>query len=118
MASVIQPTHFCKKCGAFWILHPGDGGWSLFSRRCGTCCDNVAMGEQIETLPTLTMHPAAEQLMKFFAFNHLPPLLASVSAPFGELAWRIAFGPQNAEATVALRKLLEAKDCAVRAALA
>lgn len=57
--------------------------------------------------------------MQFFAHAHLPPHLAAVSAPFGELAERIVQElPRNPERTVALRKLLEAKDAAVRALLA
>lgn len=57
-------------------------------------------------------------LMQFFEYGHLPPHLQAVSAPFGELAKKIdAELPGNAEKTVALRKLLEAKDCAVRAVL-
>jgi len=41
-----------------------------------------------------------------------------VSAPFGDLArWIIAKLPRNPERTIALRKLLEAKDAAVRAAI-
>lgn len=62
-------------------------------------------------------HPAIEQLLQFFAYSHLPPHLQEVSAPFHTLALTIADGPQNAETTTALRKLLEAKDCAVRAVL-
>lgn len=49
------PTHRCKSCGALWIDW-GDS-WSLFSIHCGKCCDNVAMGEQIEPLPTITPTP-------------------------------------------------------------
>jgi hypothetical protein len=60
------------------------------------------------------MHP----LLQFFAWEHLPTPLQEVSKPFGELAIHIASTlPRNAESTVALRKLLEAKDCAVRAKL-
>jgi hypothetical protein len=60
----------------------------------------------------------ADQLMQFFAFGHLPPKLQEISAPFGTLANLIVQTlPRNPERTVALRKLLEAKDCAVRAAL-
>jgi hypothetical protein len=62
-------------------------------------------------------HPAVKAVLQFFAFAHLPEHLQSVSKPFCELAEKIADGPQNAEATVALRKLLEAKDAAVRAVL-
>ena len=64
-----------------------------------------------------TRHPAVQAILQFFAYSHLPPFLQDASRPFGELAERIADGPQNAEATVALRKLLEAKDAAVRALL-
>jgi len=59
-----------------------------------------------------------EPIMQFFAFSHLPPHLAAVSQPFAELAQRLIDTlPRNPERTVALRKLLEAKDAAVRAAL-
>jgi hypothetical protein len=59
-----------------------------------------------------------EPLLQFFAHAHLPPHLQAVSRPFGELATFIVDNlPRNPERTVALRKLLEAKDCAVRALL-
>lgn len=48
---------------------------------------------------------------------HLPEKLKAVSEPFGILADQIAARADNPETTVALRKLLEAKDAAVRAAL-
>lgn len=62
-------------------------------------------------------HPSIAGILQFFAYAHLPEHLQAVSRPFCELAERVADGPQNAEATVALRKLLEAKDAAVRAVL-
>ncbi len=59
-----------------------------------------------------------EYLLQFFAYQHLPPILQDISRPFGELATRLTETlPRNPERTVALRKLLEAKDCAVRAHL-
>lgn len=59
-----------------------------------------------------------EPLLQFFVWEHLPPHLQEVSQPFGELADRIVSTlPRNPERTTALRKLLEAKDCAVRAVL-
>lgn len=59
-----------------------------------------------------------DPIMQFFAFSHLPPHLQAVSQPFGEMAARIVETlPRNPERTVALRKLLEAKDAAVRALL-
>jgi hypothetical protein len=60
-----------------------------------------------------------EHIAQFFACDHLPSHLSEVSRPFGELAHQIiATLPRNAERSVALRKLLEAKDAAVRAKLA
>lgn len=60
-----------------------------------------------------------DHIMQFFAFAHLPPKLQDVSRPFGELANQIVqVLPRNPERTVALRKLLESKDAAVRAFIA
>jgi hypothetical protein len=59
-----------------------------------------------------------EPLLQFFAFEHLPAHLQAASAPFSTLAHHLVDNvPRNPERTVALRKLLEAKDCAVRAVL-
>ena len=58
-----------------------------------------------------------EPIMKFFTWGHLPMKLQHVSGPFGDLALRVCDLPRSAERSVALRKLLEAKDAAVRAAL-
>lgn len=56
--------------------------------------------------------------MQFFAYEHLPQHLQEVSKPFGDLARQIDQSlPNNPEKSTALRKLLEAKDCAVRAVL-
>ena len=65
------------------------------------------------------MEQQQEHIIQFFSWDHLPEHLAAVSRPFGELAERIVLTlPRNPERTVALRKLLEAKDAAVRALLA
>lgn len=57
-----------------------------------------------------------ERMLRWFQYEHLPPTLAGVSRPFSELAHHIvATLPSVPERTVALRKLLEAKDAAVRA---
>ena len=73
-----------------------------------------------------------EHILQFFAYDHLPSHLKTISKPFCELAHSIVFGdndprggnvtsgppvPRNPDRTVALRKLLEAKDAAVRAVL-
>lgn len=60
-----------------------------------------------------------EHIHQYFAWAHLPDDLATVSMPFKALADQIIETlPRNPERTVALRKLLEAKDAAVRAKLA
>jgi hypothetical protein len=57
----------------------------------------------------------SREIMKFFQYDHLPDRLQEVSKPFCILAQRIDETlPVNAESTVALRKLIEAKDAAVR----
>jgi hypothetical protein len=57
-------------------------------------------------------------LLQFFAWAHLPEHLQEISKPFGKLAEALdASLPDNPEKTVAIRKLLESKDCAVRAVL-
>ena len=57
-----------------------------------------------------------DRMMKWFDYEHLPPHLQTVSKAFHTLAddvcSNVAPGPER---TVALRKLLEAKDAAVRA---
>lgn len=65
------------------------------------------------------MNPTpTDPILQFFEFGHLPPKLREVSAPFGAMARAIVQTlPRNPERTVALRKLLESKDAAVRAML-
>lgn len=66
----------------------------------------------------MEMHPAIAHVLKFFAFGHLPVNLQEVSRPFAELAQQVAErAPNNQETALALRKLLEAKDAAVRSML-
>lgn len=62
-------------------------------------------------------HPSIQHLLKFFTYSHLPERLQAMSKPFCELAHHVADNAEGQEATVALRKLLESKDAAVRAAL-
>lgn len=57
-------------------------------------------------------------LLQFFNYVHLPQPLQDVAKPFHDLAHLQAERlPNNPEKTTALRKLLEAKDCAVRAVI-
>jgi ferritin-like protein len=62
-------------------------------------------------------HPAVQSLLRFFEYDHLSYEKArEVSKQFHDLAHTMAEAlPDSAETTVAIRKILEAKDCAVRA---
>lgn len=60
----------------------------------------------------------ASHILKHFHFEHLPGDLQAVSRPFGEMARQFdAEIPDCPEKSAGLRKLLEAKDCMVRARL-
>ena len=64
------------------------------------------------------MHAATENILKFFEYEHLPPEIQKVSKDVCVLAHYMADTiPEGPELTVGLRKLLEAKDCFVRAKL-
>ena len=64
------------------------------------------------------MEQPTEPILQFFSYAHLRPDLAEVSRPYSEQAARLVETvPRNPERTVALRKLLESKDAAVRAVL-
>lgn len=65
------------------------------------------------------MHPSTEAVLRFFSYDHLPEgELRDTSQACAELAQDMVDSlPPGAELTVGLRKLLEAKDCFVRAAL-
>ncbi|MCC5580601.1 hypothetical protein IMZ11_33785 [Microtetraspora sp. AC03309] len=63
-------------------------------------------------------HPSTNQIARYFDFEHLPPHLQAISRPCHDLAAAmIEQLPDGPELTTGLRKLLEAKDCFVRAAL-
>ena len=66
--------------------------------------------------PVVQATDPQEYLMQFFEYGHLPPHMQDTSRLFHDLAFAIvASVPRNPERTMALRRLLEAKDCAVRA---
>lgn len=71
-----------------------------------------------DQLPLSKRHPEVQRLHGYFSYYHLPDHLQMVSRHFAvtaDVLLRIL--PDSPELTVALRKLLESKDCAVRAAL-
>jgi ferritin-like protein len=64
------------------------------------------------------MHSATTAILRYFAYEHLPAHLQEISSQFHDLAHdMVGRLPEGPETTVCLRKLLEAKDCAVRAVL-
>lgn len=63
-------------------------------------------------------HPSTTGLLRYFEYAHLPEHLQAISRPVGNLAHEMVDRlPDGPELTTGLRKLLEAKDCLVRAAL-
>jgi len=76
------------------------------------------MRARVDAINAAHLANSGEHIAQFFAFAHLPPHLQAVSRPFTAAAVHVLELPRNPERTVALRKLLESKDAAVRAALA
>ena len=63
-------------------------------------------------------HPSTQQIARWFGYGHLQGDARMVSGEVFELAaWMIQQLPDGPELTAGLRKLLEAKDCFVRAAI-
>lgn len=63
-------------------------------------------------------HPSTQHFAPLFQFDHLPAHLAVISEPCAYLAQQMVDTlPDGPELSAGLRKLLEAKDCFVRAAL-
>lgn len=57
-----------------------------------------------------------QPILKYFRYEHLPEHLAAISKPIADLAEAMdEWLPDCAEKSAGLRKLLEAKDCFVRA---
>jgi hypothetical protein len=64
------------------------------------------------------VNPEEPPIMRYFKYDHLKGVLKDTSEKFYFLAYEInELLPNGPEKSVALRKLLEAKDAAVRAAL-
>lgn len=64
----------------------------------------------------MTMQQVPEPLLPSFEGAHLPKPLQEVSSQFEDVAqWMVMNLPRNPERTAGLRKLLEARDCALRA---
>lgn len=62
-------------------------------------------------------HPSTNQIAEHFAYDHLPEDLQAISKPCHDLAEQMIGALRDGpELSAGLRKLLEAKDCFVRAA--
>jgi hypothetical protein len=93
--------------GDVWIIKFGDS-WFEFKPTT----------EKISTNPSRKEKLMDNPIMKYFEYQHLPEHLQAISKPFCETAlWMSKDIPDGPEKSAGLRKLLEAKDCAVRAAL-
>lgn len=79
----------------------------------------MAVDPLVETIDRLRKDIVnGDPMLRHFRYGHLPPHLRVISRKWAELAVAtVQDVPRNAERTVALRKLLEGKDCAVRAIL-
>lgn len=128
-----QATDFnCKSCNCVVPVIAVTCGDCVAERLSASDPDSPVMEPVPDILASSDRTPRQQHdyLLQFFAYDHLPPNLSMVSKPFCELAHAMVLGdntqesgtctfggplPSNPERTVALRKLLEAKDCAVRA---
>jgi hypothetical protein len=64
------------------------------------------------------IHPQSERMLRWFDYDHLPVPLQAIVIPVKNLAHEMAqVIEEGPELTAGLRKLLEAKDCFVRAAI-
>jgi len=88
----------------------------------GYSTGDASFGEDFVGDPLPLKSPVTEgitsPIMKYFEFKHLPEKLQEISLPFWNIAATMeAKLPPSPEKSAGLRKLLEAKDCMVRAAL-
>jgi hypothetical protein len=75
------------------------------------------MTEPATTQPIPDVHPASAAMLQWFEHDHLPEHLQKIVEPIMKLAEELVVLGAGPEMTVGLRKLLEAKDCFVRAAI-
>lgn len=118
----------CPFCGERLALKGVPGIGTDFYVQCQTCSSCGPYGPDLEAAVNQwnnnlrtneeTKMREDHKLLQFFNYAHLPAHLQELSKPFHELAHAIWDKLQdNPETTTALRKLLEAKDCAVRSVI-
>lgn len=104
------------------VQHAVEGDWMMMNNRGDVASaeadlkdfNPVVVLEEVVARTDTTM--SDNSIMQYFAYLHLPSYLQSISRPFALLAQEMdQVLQQGPEKTAGLRKLLEAKDCAVRA---
>jgi len=116
----------CGNCGAVfetkkdWRFRE-ESGPALIEAACLKYFDDKARrdkGRRMIALDVSGRDPATQQIYRWFSYDHLPLRLQWTSRSCAFLAERmIEQLPDGPELTAGLRKLLEVKDCFVRAAL-
>jgi hypothetical protein len=115
MSEKFQPHNNC--------ISPHECAREGFCRDVWHCATQRRISDQMAATPAAVTPPTVAPrlidqypILRYFHYEHLPPHLRAISAPFCELAVSMCHMlPRNAETSTMLRKLLEAKDCAVRA---
>lgn len=105
--------------GTVWnVYRTGYGGFDLVAS-CGKSEDAKLLAKTLQIVSDCENGDyTIDRMLQFFSYKHLPPDLQEISKRFCHLAYHVCPTiPSNPERTVALRKLLESKDCAVRAFL-
>lgn len=118
----LGPASQACECGHSPAVH-GDQAHSDFAASISPAAFTQHPKEPhiMSTVPSSATTPDGEKptepILQYFKFAHLPPHLQAASKPFCDVADHVMTLPRSPERSVALRKLLEAKDAAVRAAL-
>ena len=89
---------------------------------CGNCGKRFYNDQEFDNHSCMTPAPRPddkeEPLLQLFRYDHLPPHLQILSRPFCELAHEVVrMLEPNCDRTTCLRRLREAKDCAITARL-
>lgn len=123
-AAYCRIASMLKDSGAT-VIHADEQAWKML-QNAGEA--DRAQEDLYAFSPQITLEEACirsdstmskNQIMQYFAYAHLPQHLQRVSKPFALLAQEMdLYLPDGAEKSAGLRKLLEAKDCAVRALVA
>lgn len=108
-------------CASGWLLyvHNIGPGQHIVDPALSVCDSNKGtayMADIIDQPGQASGQNYPEPMLQFFEYAHLPAHLQAVSKIFHDVAHGINNTvPRNPERTAGLRKLLEAKDCVVRA---